>query len=196
MTQASAMPCTPCESANTSYIMNTIKRLPRGLLDSLLLTALLALSLGAMAQGQGHGKGRNKQQAAEPPAAAASQAAATAGAKGVPPATTLSVKAYLSDAQRKIIQDHYASQQKRTGRCPPGLAKKNNGCMPPGQAKKWAMGQPLPADAPRQPLPEAVLKKIGMIEKGIEIVRILNDVVVLNKGNRAVLDAVEIFGQR
>ena len=176
--------------------MNTIKPLPRRFIESLLLSALLALSLGAMAQGQGQGKGRNKQPAAEQPATAASQAASSAGAKGVPPATTLPVKAYLSDAQRKIIQDHYASQQKRTGRCPPGLAKKNNGCLPPGQAKKWAMGQALPADATRQPLPESVLKKIGAVEKGIEIVRILNDVVVLSKGNRTVLDAVEILGQR
>ncbi|GAA4001537.1 hypothetical protein [Sphingomonas humi] len=27
------------------------------------------------------------------------------------------------------------------GRCPPGLAKKNNGCVPPGQAKKLRIGQ-------------------------------------------------------
>lgn len=28
------------------------------------------------------------------------------------------------------------------GRCPPGLAKKNNGCLPPGQAKKlYNVGQ-------------------------------------------------------
>ena len=103
MTQASAMSCTPSIFANRFYIMNTIKHLPRHL-HSLLLTALLALSLGAMAQGQG--QGRNKQQAAEPPAAAASQAASTASAKGVPAAITLPVKAYLTEAQRKIIQDH------------------------------------------------------------------------------------------
>ena len=175
--------------------MNTITTTIRPLIQTVLFGALFALGAAALAQGQGHGKGRNKQQA-EPPATAASQPAATASTKGVPAATVLPVKAYLNDAQRKIIQDHYASQQQRSGRCPPGLAKKNNGCMPPGQAKKWAMGQPLPADAPRQPLPEAVLKKIGAIEKGIEIVRILNDVVVLSKGNRTVLDAVEILGQR
>ena len=40
---------------------------------------------------------------------------------------------------------------------------------------------------------DLVRSKFG--EKGIEIVRILNDVVVLSKGNRLVLDAVEILGQ-
>lgn len=176
----------------------------RPFMRNALLGALLTLSFGVMAQGQGQGqgKGHNKNQkteqpAAAPPAPATSTASTTTKTttQGVPAATTLPAKIYLSDAQRKIIQDHYASQQQRSGRCPPGLAKKNNGCMPPGQAKKWAMGQPLPADAPRQSVPDAVLKKIGMAEKGIEIVRILNDVVVLNKGNRMVLDAVEILAK-
>lgn len=102
---------------------------------------------------------------------------------------------YLSAAQRKLIQDYYANRYQRNKRCPPGLAKKNNGCMPPGQAKKWAMGQPLPTDVIHAPLPEDLRRKIGILEKGIEIVRILNDVVVLSKGNRLVLDAVEILGQ-
>lgn len=174
----------------------------RPVMRNVLLGALLTLSLGVMAQGQGQGQGqgkdRNKQPTTEQPAAAAAPAATTTTTtttKGVPAATVLPAQTYLTEAQRKIIQDHYASQHQRSGRCPPGLAKKNNGCLPPGQAKKWAMGQPLPADAPRQPLPDAVLKKIGMVEKGVEIVRILNDVVVLNKGNRTVLDAVEILAK-
>ena len=35
-------------------------------------------------------------------------------------------------------------QQRFSGSCPPGLAKKNNGCLPPGQAKKLAVGSRLP----------------------------------------------------
>ena len=35
-------------------------------------------------------------------------------------------------------------QQRFSGACAPGLAKKNNGCLPPGQAKKMAMGSRLP----------------------------------------------------
>lgn len=166
---------------------------PKRFVHSLLAAALAVAACAALAQkpeGVGQGKGKNKHQTATQPAPAASQPVAA-----VPVATTGLPKAYLSDAQRKAIQDHYASQQQRSGRCPPGLAKKNNGCLPPGQAKKWAMGKPLPADVAHQPVPDAVLKKIGMVQKGIEIVRILNDVVVLQKGSRTVLDAVDILGQ-
>src|SRR5512135_1439332 len=53
------------------------------------------------------------------------------------------LRGYFGDRQRVIVHDYYASQF-RSGRCPPGLAKKHNGCMPPGQAKKWAIGRPLP----------------------------------------------------
>jgi hypothetical protein len=35
-------------------------------------------------------------------------------------------------------------QQRYSGACPPGLAKKNNGCLAPGQAKKLARGSRLP----------------------------------------------------
>ena len=55
------------------------------------------------------------------------------------------VGGYFSDDQRTVVRNYY-SEQFRVGRCPPGLAKKNNGCMPPGQARKWTIGQPLPRD--------------------------------------------------
>ena len=47
---------------------------------------------------------------------------------------------YFSDDHRTVVRNYY-SEQFRVGRCPPGLAKKNNGCMPPGQARKWNIGQ-------------------------------------------------------
>ncbi|HEX8413322.1 MAG TPA: hypothetical protein VF637_05480 [Sphingomicrobium sp.] len=59
---------------------------------------------------------------------------------------------------KKAQRGHSASNQagrdwaatgqdtRNAGRCPPGLAKKNNGCMAPGQAKKrFAQGDRLPA---------------------------------------------------
>ena len=50
---------------------------------------------------------------------------------------------YFDDHRRTAAHDYYR-EQFRSGRCPPGLAKKRNGCMPPGQTRKWAVGRPLP----------------------------------------------------
>ena len=62
-----------------------------------------------------------------------------------PAQVDVKVGGYFGDQQRVVVREYYGKQYS-AGRCPPGLAKKNNGCMPPGQAKKWAIGQPLPRD--------------------------------------------------
>lgn len=38
----------------------------------------------------------------------------------------------FNDSHRSLVIEYYG-EQARSGRCPPGLAKKNNGCMPPAQ---------------------------------------------------------------
>src|SRR5918993_5204492 len=50
---------------------------------------------------------------------------------------------HFRDEHRTVVHDYYGESFRR-GKCPPGLAKKNNGCMPPGQAKKWRVGRPPP----------------------------------------------------
>src|SRR5688572_1680078 len=52
---------------------------------------------------------------------------------------------HFDDKHRVVLRQYY-QEEFRGGRCPPGLAKKNNGCLPPGQAKKWQYGRPLPRD--------------------------------------------------
>ena len=76
--------------------------------------------------------------------------------------------AYFGDQQRVVIREYYGKQHK-AGRCPPGLAKKNNGCMPPGQARKWTVGQPLPRDVVFYPVPESVVIQLGVPPRDINM---------------------------
>ena len=41
----------------------------------------------------------------------------------------------IVDRDRNVVRTYYRTEY-AAGRCPPGLAKKNNGCLPPGQAKR------------------------------------------------------------
>jgi len=66
----------------------------------------------------------------------------------------------FDDHQRTIINDYFGPRF-RSGRCPPGLAKKYNGCMPPGQAKQWRMGYPLPSNLVFYNLPSALIGQLG-----------------------------------
>ena len=101
---------------------------------------------------------------------------------------------YFIDRHRTVIRDYYVNAY-RTGRCPPGLAKKHNGCMPPGQAKKWAIGRPLPRDVIFYDLPPAVLYNIGPPPSGYRFVRVASDILMIAIGTGMVMDAINDLGR-
>lgn len=101
---------------------------------------------------------------------------------------------YFGDQQRAIVRDYY-DKQFRAGRCPPGLAKKNNGCMPPGQAKKWAVGQPLPSDVVYYPLPQSLLIELGAPPAGHNYVRVGSDILLMALATNLIVDAIPGLGR-
>ncbi len=100
----------------------------------------------------------------------------------------------FADQQRLIVRDYYGDQFK-SGRCPPGLAKKNNGCQPPGQAKKWERGRPLPRDVVYYDVPQALVVKIGIPPAGHKYVRVAGDILLIAIGTAMVIDAIENLGR-
>ncbi|MGB4117372.1 MAG: hypothetical protein WBK51_12590 [Polaromonas sp.] len=104
------------------------------------------------------------------------------------------VNSYFNEPQRVVIRNYYG-QQYRAGRCPPGLAKKNNGCMPPGQAKKWAMGQPLPSNVVYYPVPQPIIVQLGAPPAGHKYVRVASDILLMAIGTSMIVDAVQDLGR-
>jgi Ni/Co efflux regulator RcnB len=99
----------------------------------------------------------------------------------------------FEDRHRELVRNYY-TEQFRSGRCPPGLAKKQNGCMPPGQAKKWQLGQPLPRDLIFYDVPQPLLTQIGVPPRGQRYVRVADDILLINAGTGMVLDAIKALG--
>ncbi|MCQ8104342.1 RcnB family protein [Methylomonas sp. SURF-2] len=91
--------------------------------------------------------------------------------------------------QGAVIRDFYAHEF-RAGKCPPGLAKKNNGCLPPGQIKRWEMGRPLPRDLVYYDLPASLIRQIGYPPTGYRYVRVANDILMITIGTGLVVDAI------
>lgn len=108
--------------------------------------------------------------------------------------TNFSGDRYFIDRHRTFIHDYYVNEY-QTGRCPPGLAKKQNGCMPPGQAKKWVMERPLPRDVVFYDLPPAVAINMGLPPAGYRFVRVASDILMINIGTRMVMDAINDLGR-
>ena len=102
---------------------------------------------------------------------------------------------HFSDEHRQVVREYYG-EQFRTGRCPPGLAKKNNGCMPPGQAKKWRVGRPLPRDVIYYDVPPALVVQIGRPPSGYRYVRVAGDILMIAIGTGMVMDAIQDLGGR
>lgn len=100
------------------------------------------------------------------------------------------VGGYFGDQQRVVVREYYGKQY-RAGRCPPGLAKKNNGCMPPGQAKKWVVGQPLSRDVVYYPVPQSVVIQLGIPPAGYKYVRVAGDILLIAVGTSMIVDAIQ-----
>ncbi len=101
----------------------------------------------------------------------------------------VSITVQIGESERAVIRDYFGSEMAR-GKCPPGLAKKNNGCMPPGQAKKWARGRPLPRDVVFYDLPPDLIVRLRA-PAGARYVRVAADILLIAVGTGMVLDAVE-----
>jgi len=110
-----------------------------------------------------------------------------------PPRPPGAVSRHFEDRHRVAVRDYYVTEY-RSGRCPPGLAKKHNGCMPPGQAKKWQVGHPLPREVIFYDLPPALVVQIGVPPPGYRFVRVAADILLIAVGTGMVIDAITDLG--
>jgi hypothetical protein len=97
--------------------------------------------------------------------------------------------------ETQIFIHKYYGDNFRSGKCPPGLAKKNNGCMPPGQAKKWMIGRPLPRDVLFYDLPPEIVVQLGPVPSRHRFVRVASDILMIAVGTGMVVDAIEDIGK-
>lgn len=178
---------------------------------SFLLAAALALcSLNVVAekpegagqakvkvQGQGNGKGKEDKEYKgkddrQAKSQGGSQKVGSNGGGGTQ--VNVSIGGYFQPQQRSAVQAYYGPVI-QSGRCPPGLAKKNNGCMPPGQAKAYTLGRPLPSQVVFYEVPSSVSVQIGLPPAGHRYVRVAADILLIAVGTGMVVDAIEDLGR-
>lgn len=100
---------------------------------------------------------------------------------------------HFEDRHQLVVREYYGSQF-RSGRCPPGLAKKHNGCMPPGQVRQWQMGQPLAREVVYYRVPQPLLLQIGPAPSGYRYVRVAGDILLIAIATGLVVDAIQDLG--
>ena len=91
---------------------------------------------------------------------------------------------------RRIVSEFYGKRAGK-GKCPPGLAKKNNGCQAPGQAKKWVRGQVLSRDVRTFDVPRELRVLLSPPPPNHRYVQIENDILLIAIGTSLVVSALE-----
>lgn len=92
----------------------------------------------------------------------------------------------IIDRDRDSMQTYYRNEF-AAGRCPPGLAKKNNGCLPPGQAQRvWVVGKSLPPEIVYYAMPRELYTQLTPPPYGYEYVRVENNVMLINATTRLI----------
>ncbi len=160
----------------------------------LILVAALAAGTVWAEKPEGVGQGKGAKHAQKERGQDKNGPAHQGGQQARPAAQDVRVGAYFGEQQRVVVREYY-SKQYSAGRCPPGLAKKNNGCMPPGQAKKWAVGQPLPRDVVFYPVPQSVVVQLGAPPSGHKYVRVASDILLIAIGSSMIVDAIQDLGR-
>lgn len=179
-------------------ILTAHQHLRSSALSSALRAGILSISLACLAfpaaaekpdklekHGKGHAQGHSQghkerdERASDRPGSSSSSVQ-----------VNIQLGGFFGEPQRLAVRNHYEPQF-RAGKCPPGLAKKNNGCLPPGQAKKWRLGQPLPGSVTVYPVPRSVALQIGLPPAGYKYVRVAADILLIAIGTSMVIDAIE-----
>lgn len=136
-----------------------------------------------------NGKKEKHAQGNDGPANKGNRGQAAKGRGGSGGGDSLSISFSFSDGDRMAVRDYYGHPP--GGRCPPGLAKKNNGCLPPGQAKKWMIGHPLPRDVIFYDLPNELRIRLSLPPAGYKYVRVAGDILMIAAGTGMVAAAIE-----
>jgi hypothetical protein len=101
------------------------------------------------------------------------------------------VQVVIGVHEREVVRTYFVETHGR-GKCPPGLAKKNNGCLPPGQARKlYVVGQPLPPAVVIVEVPVELSRRLGPPPTGYRYGIVDGDLVKLVVGTALVVDAIE-----
>ncbi len=73
--------------------------------------------------------------------------------------------AYFDDANRKAVQKYYAALAGRN--CATTGTARSEGCLPNHAKQPWRIGQPLPASALAQPVPQAIRQSLPKVPPGL-----------------------------
>jgi Ni/Co efflux regulator RcnB len=136
------------------------------------------------------------QSPATPKPAAAAPNTAMAGNNGPTPAAKsadygVKLGGFFDEQQKKQVRKAFAQRYAKGKECPPGMERnEHKRCAPPVAGHYWAVGQALQPAVEAHPLPPAIESQLPPAPKGYEYVLAGEDVLLISKAIRLVVDMV------
>jgi Ni/Co efflux regulator RcnB len=134
------------------------------------------------------------------PSAAQTGAAPSASTMGNNGAKTVTGKSadygvklggFFDEQQKKQVRKAFAQRYAKGKECPPGMERnEQKRCAPPVAGHYWAVGQALQPAVEAHPLPPAIESQLPPAPKGYEYVLAGEDVLLISKAIRLVVDMV------
>lgn len=110
---------------------------------------------------------------------------------------------YRNDYQRKYATDYrfqdkdrhtvsqYYRDERRRGKCSPGLAKKNQRCQPSGHYKKWHKGKSIAQHTQHYDLPRGLRSRLSAPQENYRYVRVDDNILLVDRVTNVVIDVIE-----
>jgi Ni/Co efflux regulator RcnB len=98
---------------------------------------------------------------------------------------------FFDEQQKKQVRKVFAQRYAKGKECPPGMERnEHKRCAPPVAGHYWAVGQALQPAVEAHPLPPAIESQLPPAPKGYEYVLAGEDVLLISKAIRLVVDMV------
>jgi len=154
------------------------------------LAATVAIATAAAAGGAA-------QKAAEQKAAPAQQSGApqqSEGAAAAPGGTMgygVRMGGFFNDQHKQIATRSFQQHFAKAKTCPKDMQREGKTCRALVKGSYWVVGQPVQKAVETFPLPEDVQAKLPPAPQGYEYVRAGEDVLLISKGMRLVVDMIQ-----
>lgn len=148
--------------------------------------AAFAIATAATAGGAAQKAAEQKSAAAQPP-----ESAAPATTPGNTMGYGVKLGGFFNDQHKQVAQRSFQQHFAKAKTCPKDMQREGKNCRALVKGSYWVVGQPVQKAVETFPLPDDVLAKLPPAPQGYEYVRAGEDILLISKGMRLVVDMIQ-----
>ena len=98
---------------------------------------------------------------------------------------------FFNDQHKQVVQRSFQQHYAKAKTCPKDMQREGKTCRALVKGSYWAVGQPVQKAVETHPLPDEVQARLPPAPQGYEYVRAGEDILLISKGMRLVVDMIQ-----